>query len=98
MRVLCGPALVQIVSNDAGENKNRTSDKMKTFTYEDGLSIQAMDLAKWKKKLSAECYCDLEFRCKKANEYLTPSEKVDGLKVFRGQDLTEFVLNWKPAK
>ena len=29
MRPFCGSALVQIVSNDAGENKNRTSDKMK---------------------------------------------------------------------
>lgn len=29
LRPFCGSALVQIVSNDAGENKNRTSDKMK---------------------------------------------------------------------
>ena len=71
----------------------RTNDTMK-FTYQDGLNIQSQDLAKWKKKLNAECFDALRLHCLAFNANQTPSEKVDGLKVFRGQDLTEFVLNW----
>ena len=29
LRPFCGSAFIALVSNDAGENKNRTSDKMK---------------------------------------------------------------------
>ena len=65
------------------------------FTYQDGLNVQDSDLAVWKKKLSAECYCALKARCDAENANMMPTEKVDGFRVFRGQDLTEFVLNWK---
>ena len=47
LRVFCGPALVQIVSNDAGENKNRTSDKMNehnTDTLEELNAIREAEL------------------------------------------------------
>jgi len=40
LRPFCGSALVQIVSNDAGENKNRTSDKMKTYEFNIALNGQ----------------------------------------------------------
>lgn len=69
-----------------------------TFTYQDGLNVQSKDLDRWKKKLSAECYCALEAHCEAENAKLTPSEKVDGYRVFRGNDLTGFVLNWSAGE
>ena len=64
------------------------------FTYQDGLKIQAQDLAEWKKKLSAECYDALRLHCQARNAHLLQADRRDGSKVFRGDNLTEFVLNW----
>jgi len=68
------------------------------FTYRDGLNVQSKDLDRWKKKLSAECYCALEAHCEAELAKLTPAEKVDGYRVFRGNDMTGFVLNWSADK
>ena len=89
---LCGKIVFIANRNHNGDEQTNT-DKMK-FTYQDGLNIQAQDLAEWKKKLNAECYDALRLHCQAVNSNQLPSEKVDGLKVFREEDLTEFVLNW----
>ena len=42
LRPFCGSAFIALVSNDAGENKNRTSDKMKlTITTKSGKTYSA---------------------------------------------------------
>ena len=64
------------------------------FTVEDGMMIQFCDLAKWKTKLNTKCYRALQAECLEQNKLL--SEKDSGFQVFRGEELTKFVLNYKP--
>lgn len=65
----------------------------KKFTVLDGLHIQAEDLARWRKKLNAEVYTALKMEVDHKNFDL--SENATGYDVFRGQSLTEFVLNFQ---
>jgi hypothetical protein len=67
------------------------------FTVEDGLAIQAKQLAEWKTKLIPECYQALEDACKQQNNH--PLERpVDGYMIMRGTQLDAIVSNWKPNK
>lgn len=63
------------------------------FTQEQGLEVQAEQLATWKTKLIPACYLDLRTWAMKQNAELLPHHT--GHHVARGSSLDEFVLNWQ---
>jgi hypothetical protein len=70
----------------------------KPFTIEDGLAIQSQGIAEWMPRLSSKCfYALLDERDKQNREakdvYGTPWR--NGYDVWRGQDISSFVANWK---
>jgi hypothetical protein len=64
---------------------------MRTLTLKEGLDIQAKDLARWKTKLTAEVYEDLERYANTDKENWS-----DGFDVKRGNTLSTFIANWNP--
>lgn len=64
------------------------------LTQEEGLKVQRDGLQAWKARLNSECFTALEAFVKFKNAELVPSD--DGYRVCRGDDLSEFVHNWKP--
>lgn len=63
-------------------------------TKKEILAIQRQQLDDWRKKLSAQCFYDLEFKMLMENGKLT--EDSDPYSIWRGQDMTSFVQNWRP--
>lgn len=63
------------------------------FTIQDGLDLQESHLNQWKRKLNTQTYKALANECFERNKLL--SDKDTGFQVFRGQDLTTFVLNYQ---
>lgn len=64
----------------------------KQFTLEKALGIQAEQMATWKIKLNAACYCDLQTYVNEMNARLTESS--DPHQVTRGSDLSQFIQRW----
>jgi hypothetical protein len=64
------------------------------FSKEEGLEIQAEQLAEWKLKLNKECYKALELWLKEKNKNLTRHSTLH--QVMRGVDMDNFIKNWKP--
>ena len=67
--------------------------KKRPFTVEEGLKVQAKDLARWKTRLNDECYAALAKRVDHENRR---RRHKSGYDVFRGNDLSEFVASWRP--
>lgn len=65
------------------------------FTVAKAIEMQREHLAQWKPRLSADCYNALFFEAQMHNATL-PADAT-GYDVFRGQQITEFVANWKPS-
>lgn len=63
------------------------------FTIEEGIKMQDEHLAEWKLKLKEEVYNFLFLRAKRDN-----GNAKDGYDIFRGQDILNFVINYKPMK
>lgn len=59
-------------------------------TREEILDIASRQLAEWRKKLNTECFIALRAKCRK--EWKKKHKPLD---IFRGNDMTEFILNWK---
>lgn len=64
------------------------------FTITDGLTLQFNGLAEWKKKLNTKVFKALEAECHEQNKLLSDNDS--GFQVFRGQQLTTFIENFKP--
>ena len=62
-----------------------------TFTKEQALNIQTIQLEGWKTKLNKECYSDLLLFVQESNK-----NSSNPYEVLRGEDLTTFISNWKP--
>lgn len=61
-------------------------------SLERGLKIQREQLLDWRRKLSAECYCDLTEWVAEQNAKLAPDAKL--WDVVRGCSIENFILNW----
>ena len=72
------------------------STKKEPFTAKDGIRIQQQQLHEWRSKLAADCYLAVEAHCKLMNSALTSSDHGD--RVFRGNDITAFIQNWRRDK
>lgn len=59
------------------------------FTVDDGIKVQANNLAKWKSVLKASVYKRLEARCTEMNS----RELRNGYDVFRGCDLDSYIYS-----
>jgi hypothetical protein len=66
---------------------------MDKFTLEKGLEYQKLDLSFWKIILKRQAYNCLKAHVGMQNLKLNRSS--DGYDVFRGQDLTSYVLNMR---
>jgi murein L,D-transpeptidase YafK len=64
------------------------NDIWKPFTIQDGLDVQTSDLQRWKKVLNESTYNALKSKCEEMNKV----KMFNGMQVFRGQDLLDFVL------
>lgn len=65
----------------------------KRFTTSEGLQVQFAHLAAWKTKLNTVTYKAVAAECETQNRLLT--DKSSGFDVFRGQDLTTFIENYR---
>jgi len=61
----------------------------KAFTVEDGIAIQASQLANWKTILIPEAYEALEEYAQRNND-----KAKDGFDICRGGDLTNYISNY----
>ena len=68
--------------------------RSKKFTLEEGLLVQQTQLSQWKRKLNSSCFKALQNECATHNLFL--DDKSQGNNVFRGNDLLNFIQNWKP--
>jgi hypothetical protein len=64
----------------------------KNFTVNDGLAIQLSNLIQWKTVLNNQTFEALQEKCARENEKL--SENNNGYDVFRGDNLTSFVISY----
>jgi hypothetical protein len=69
---------------------------MTSTSLENGLSIQEHQLKAWKIRLSTECYKDLVAHAKERNEELKKLKMPSLYHVFRGDQITTFVIKWLP--
>jgi hypothetical protein len=68
--------------------------KRHTLSLQDGLRIQNSQMDEWRKKLNYRCFKSLNAKVQEANFSL--GDHSTGFDVFRGTDIEQFVLNWKP--
>ena len=74
---------------------NTTQPKL---TVERAFEIQEEQLEHWEAVLKPHVYRDLCVHCLMKNQEVVKSEQPDGMYVFRGSDMDNFVANYKPKK